>query len=207
MGLLGIDFGELIGPDMSVIETVLRGTVVYFVIFVLLRLVLRGRTGGTTMSDLLVLVLVADAAQNAMADEYRSLANGTVLVATIIGWSFALDWLAYRVPAVERVVHPEKTPLVQNGRLIRSEATGLSLRTDDGARPRWQRKRSPRGGACESAQRGEAERRWAASRPPTRRGQLLASSLRALSSILKRGRGARRAGAAPRPARVRGSQR
>ena len=118
--MLGIDFGELIGPDMSVIETVLRGTVVYFVIFVLLRLVLRGRTGGTTMSDLLVLVLVADAAQNAMADEYRSLANGTVLVATIIGWSFTLDWLAYRVPAVERVVHPEKTPLVQNGRLIRS---------------------------------------------------------------------------------------
>lgn len=119
MGLLGIDFGELIGPDVNVLETVLRGTVMYFVIFVLLRVVLRGRTGGTTMSDLLVLVLIADAAQNAMADDYRSLANGTVLVATIIGWSFVLDWLAYRAPAVQRVVHPEKTPLVQNGRPIR----------------------------------------------------------------------------------------
>jgi len=119
MGLLDIDLGELIGPDLSLLETVLRGTAMYFVIFVLLRLVLRGRTGGTTMSDLLVLVLIADAAQNAMADDYQSLANGIVLVATIIGWSFALDWLAYRVPAVQRVVHPEKTPLVQNGRMIR----------------------------------------------------------------------------------------
>jgi uncharacterized membrane protein YcaP (DUF421 family) len=119
MGLLGIDIGELIGPDVNVLETILRGTFMYFVIFVLLRVVLRGRTGGTTMSDLLVLVLIADAAQNAMADDYRSLANGTVLVATIIGWSFVLDWLAYRVPAVQHVVHPEKTPLVQNGRLIR----------------------------------------------------------------------------------------
>jgi uncharacterized membrane protein YcaP (DUF421 family) len=91
----------------------------YFVIFVLLRVVLRGRTGGTTMSDLLVLVLIADAAQNAMADEYMSLASGSLLVATIIGWSFALDWLAYRLPTVGRIVHPEKTPLVQNGRLIR----------------------------------------------------------------------------------------
>ena len=91
----------------------------YFVIFVLLRVVLRGRTGGTTMSDLLVLVLIADAAQNAMADDYTSLASGTLLVATIIGWSFALDWLAYRVPSVGRIVHPEKAPLVQNGRLIR----------------------------------------------------------------------------------------
>jgi len=119
MGLLGVDFGELIGPDVSVLETVLRGTFMYFAIFVLLRLVLRGRTGGTTMSDLLVLVLVADAAQNAMADDYHSLANGTLLVATIIGWSFALDWLAYRVPRLQRFVHPEKKPLVQNGRLIR----------------------------------------------------------------------------------------
>ena len=119
MGLLGIDFGELIGPDVNVLETILRGTFMYFVIFVLLRVVLRGRTGGTTMSDLLVLVLIADAAQNAMADDYHSLANGTVLVATIIGWSFMLDWLAYRLPAVQRLVHPEKTPLVQNGRLIR----------------------------------------------------------------------------------------
>lgn len=119
MDWLRIDIGEVLGPDLSVTETVLRGTVMYFVIFVLLRVVLRGRTGGTTMSDLLVLVLIADAAQNAMADEYTSLASGTLLVATIIGWSFALDWLAYRMPTVGRIVHPEKTPLVQNGRLIR----------------------------------------------------------------------------------------
>jgi uncharacterized membrane protein YcaP (DUF421 family) len=71
------------------------------------------------MSDLLVLVLIADAAQNAMADDYTSLASGSLLVATIIGWSFALDWLAYRVPGIGRIVHPEKAPLVQNGRLIR----------------------------------------------------------------------------------------
>ena len=119
MDWLGIDFAELLGPDLSVPETLLRGTVMYFVIFGLLRVVLRGRTGGTTMSDLLVLVLIADAAQNAMADDYTSLASGTLLVATIIGWSFALDWLAYRVPSVGRIVHPEKAPLVQNGRLIR----------------------------------------------------------------------------------------
>jgi uncharacterized membrane protein YcaP (DUF421 family) len=119
MDWLSTDVGELLGPDLSVPETLLRGTVMYFVIFLLLRVVLRGRTGGTTMSDLLVLVLIADAAQNAMADDYTSLGSGALLVATIIWWSFALDWLAYRVPAVGRVVHPEKAPLVQNGRLIR----------------------------------------------------------------------------------------
>ena len=77
MDWLGIDVAELLGPDLSVPETLLRGTIMYFVIFGLLRVVLRGRTGGTTMSDLLVLVLIADAAQNAMADDYTSLASGT----------------------------------------------------------------------------------------------------------------------------------
>ncbi|HET9538987.1 MAG TPA: hypothetical protein VFQ46_00155 [Candidatus Limnocylindria bacterium] len=72
MDWLGIDVAELLGPDLSVPETLLRGTIMYFVIFGLLRVVLRGRTGGTTMSDLLVLVLIADAAQNAMADDYTS---------------------------------------------------------------------------------------------------------------------------------------
>ena len=120
MGFLGIDIGELIGPDLNPLETVLRGSVMYLLIFVLLRVVLRGVTAGTTMSNLLVLVLIADAAQNAMADEYASLASGALLVGTIIGWSFALDWLAYRSPAVQRFVHPEKKPLVQNGRLIRT---------------------------------------------------------------------------------------
>lgn len=119
MSIPGLDLAALIGPDLNPIETVLRGSAMYFVIFVLLRVVLRGRTGATTTSDLLVLVLVADAAQNAMAAEYTSLANGALLVATIIGWSFALDWLGYRVPSVQRLVHPERKPLVVNGRLIR----------------------------------------------------------------------------------------
>jgi uncharacterized membrane protein YcaP (DUF421 family) len=130
MELLGFDLGEVLGPDLSVLETVLRGTIMYFVILLLLRVVLRGRTGGATMSDILVLVLVADAAQNAMADDSTSIASGILLVATIIGWSFALDWLAYRVPAVQRYIHPEKTPLIVDGRLVRA-ALARELITED----------------------------------------------------------------------------
>jgi uncharacterized membrane protein YcaP (DUF421 family) len=48
------------------------------------------------ITDLLVIVLIADAAQNGMAGEYRSLTDGLLLVATIVAWSYALNWLAFR---------------------------------------------------------------------------------------------------------------
>jgi uncharacterized membrane protein YcaP (DUF421 family) len=104
---------------VSVLETVARGALMYGVIYLLLRVLLRGRTQGMTTSDLLVLVLIADAAQNAMAAEYHSLSSGVILVATIIGASFVLDWLGYHVPPFERYVHPPRKPLVVSGRIIR----------------------------------------------------------------------------------------
>ena len=115
MVILGFDIGSAFTPDVSLFETVIRGLVTYFSIFLLLRVVLRGKTSAVTVSDLLVLVLIADAAQNAMAAQYNSITNGIVLVATIV-----LDWLAFRFPSVQRFVHPERKPLVVDGRVIRT---------------------------------------------------------------------------------------
>ena len=119
MVILGFDVAAVFTPDVSLLETVVRGVVVYFSIFLLLRVILRGRTSAVTMSDLLVIVLVADAAQNAMASNYLSVTNGIVLVATLILCSVSVDWLAFHIPAVRNFVHPERKALVVDGRIIR----------------------------------------------------------------------------------------
>ena len=117
--ILGFDIGAALTPDVNILETVVRGVVMYLAIFVMLRVVLRGRSSAVTVSDLLVFVLVSDAAQNAMAANYISITNGIVLVGTIFLTSFAVDWLAYRFPRVQAFVHPERKPLVVEGRVIR----------------------------------------------------------------------------------------
>lgn len=119
MEILGFDIAKALTPDKSLFETVIRGAVMYGAVFLLLRVLLRGRAQGLTTGDLIVLVLIADAAQNAMAAEYHSLTNGIVLVGTIVVSSYLLDWLGYHVPAVERRVHPPAKPLIVNGRIIR----------------------------------------------------------------------------------------
>jgi uncharacterized membrane protein YcaP (DUF421 family) len=63
-------------------------------------------------------VLIADAAQNAMAVEYRSLTEGAVLCGTLIGCNYLLDWLAYRFPMLQKVLEPAPLPVVRNGRLL-----------------------------------------------------------------------------------------
>jgi len=117
--ILGFDIPAAFIPDVSLLETVVRGIVMYLSIFVLLRVILGGRTSGVTVSDLLVLVMISDAAQNAMASTYLSLTNGIVLVATIVVTSATMDWLAFRYPSIRRFVHPEHKPLIIDGRLIR----------------------------------------------------------------------------------------
>jgi len=54
----------------------------YLFLFVLFRVVVKRRIGTIGMADLLVLVIIADAAQNGMAGEYRSVTDGFVLVTT-----------------------------------------------------------------------------------------------------------------------------
>jgi uncharacterized membrane protein YcaP (DUF421 family) len=117
--ILGFDIGAALTPDVSIFETIVRGIVTYLAIFLMLRVVLRGRSSAVTVSDLLVFVLVADAAQNAMAAEYHSVTNGIVLVATIFLTSLSVDWLAFRFPRVQQFVHPDRKPLVVDGRVIR----------------------------------------------------------------------------------------
>jgi len=103
------------------LEIVLRGTCVYLALFVLLRVVLKRETGGMSVTDLLVVVLIADAAQNAMAGDYTSVPDGLLLVATIIFWSYALNWLGHRFPRIERFIHPPPLPLIENGRMLHAK--------------------------------------------------------------------------------------
>jgi len=129
--LLEINWHDLLVPTVALGEMVLRGSFVYLGIFVLMRFVLKREAGTITLPDLLMVVLVADAAQNAMAKEYHSVTEGMVLVATLIFWNYGLDWLASRSTRFRRWIHPPPLPLVQDGRLLRRNLRREMLSEDE----------------------------------------------------------------------------
>jgi uncharacterized membrane protein YcaP (DUF421 family) len=117
--VLGMDWAAVLAPRTPLLEIVVRGSLVYLAVFALLRVVLRREAGTVGITDLLVLVLIADAAQNALGADYRSVGDGVLLVATIVLTAYGVDWLGYRFPLVKRLVHPPALPLIQDGRVLR----------------------------------------------------------------------------------------
>jgi uncharacterized membrane protein YcaP (DUF421 family) len=113
-----IDWFNLLYPQTPVLEIILRGTVMYLGLFLILRVVLKREAGTVGLTDLLLIVLIADAAQNGMADNYHSVTDGILLVLTLVFWAFAFDWLGYRFPAFHRFVHPKELLLVKNGKIM-----------------------------------------------------------------------------------------
>jgi len=120
MGLLStVNWREVFLPGAPLVETFVRGTVVYLALVVLLRVVLKREAGALSVTDVLVVVLLGDASQNAMASDHKSIAEGMALVCTILFWNYCLDWLGYRFPAFERLLNPPALCLVRGGKILR----------------------------------------------------------------------------------------
>jgi uncharacterized membrane protein YcaP (DUF421 family) len=126
-----VDWAELFRPDLPVLEIVVRGTVMYLGLLILLRITPNHETGRASPTNLLVIVLLADAAQNAMAGEYRSITDGLVLIGTLIGWSMVVNWLALRVPFVRWLLMSPPVRLVREGQIIAHNLRGQLMSMDD----------------------------------------------------------------------------
>ena len=116
---MNVDWHSFFSPSVGYLDLVLRGTAIYLGLFALLRILVRRHIGTLSLMDLLLIVLIADAAQNAMASEYRSVPEGLVLCGTLIAWNYLFDWLAYRFPAIRRILEPSPLLLIRDGKLQR----------------------------------------------------------------------------------------
>lgn len=113
-----IDWQEIFVPTHPIHEIIIRGTFTYILLFLILRFLLKRQSGVIGIADLLVIVLIADAAQNAMASEYKSITEGAILILTIVFWNYAIDWIGYRFPALQRLTRPPPLLLIKNGEMI-----------------------------------------------------------------------------------------
>lgn len=129
--LFGADWHKMFAPDTPLLEIFIRGTVVYLALFALLRFVVKREVGTVGIADLLVIVVIADAAQNAMAGEYTSVTDGVLLIGTIVGWNLALDGLAYRFPTMRRIIEPRPLELVRHGRMNRRNMRRALITEDE----------------------------------------------------------------------------
>jgi uncharacterized membrane protein YcaP (DUF421 family) len=114
-----VNWSELFGFSVHPAEIVLRGSVMYLFIFLLFRLVLRREIGAIAIADVMLLVLIADAASNGMSGEYKSITDGCILVATLAGWNYFFDWMSFHFPRARRILEPPPLAIVKDGKMQR----------------------------------------------------------------------------------------
>jgi uncharacterized membrane protein YcaP (DUF421 family) len=112
-----IDWEKLFVPSGSLLEIAFRGTAVYLMLFLAMRFLPRRTLGGLGAADLLVVVVIADAVQNAMSGSYESITEGLLLAAVIFGWATLIDWVDYKWPRLH-LAQGAPLLLIRGGRIL-----------------------------------------------------------------------------------------
>ncbi len=119
--LFDVDWAHVLLPQVPLAETFVRGTVMFLALFAILRFAPNRMTGSLGVNDLLLLILLANAAQNAISGQYQSIGDGVLLIGIVTGWSLLIGYGAQRVPLIQRFARPRPRLLVRRGRLLRDD--------------------------------------------------------------------------------------
>jgi uncharacterized membrane protein YcaP (DUF421 family) len=106
------DFGS--GP----LDVVARTALVYVFLVVVLRLAGKREVGQLSLFDLIVLLLVADAVQNAMVGENATLAGGLIAAATLVVLDRLLDVITDRSARARKALEGEPRMLIRDGVIL-----------------------------------------------------------------------------------------
>jgi uncharacterized membrane protein YcaP (DUF421 family) len=119
-------------PDLGdgPLEIILRTAIVYVVLVGLLRIAGKREVGQLSILDLVTLLVISDAVQNAMVGENTTLIGGLVAAATLILLDRGLGVLRDRNPRIRKAIEGEPRMLVRDGRPLRTAMREEGM-TDD----------------------------------------------------------------------------
>ena len=112
-------------------QFVLRAAVVYAVLLAMIRLSGKRTMGQFTPFDMLLIVLLGNAVQNALLGKDTSVGGGLLLAATLIGLNWCVAFVTSRNQRAERLVEGVPVVLARDGRLFRSVLKRELVSEDD----------------------------------------------------------------------------
>jgi uncharacterized membrane protein YcaP (DUF421 family) len=99
-------------------EFVLRGVIVYFFLIVLLRVTGKRQIGQMAPFDLVLLLVLSNAVQNAMNGGDNSVIGGAISAVSLVGTNWVVGLLTYKSKRLEALVEGRPEVLIHNGKLF-----------------------------------------------------------------------------------------
>jgi uncharacterized membrane protein YcaP (DUF421 family) len=107
----------LLSPETPLALLVVRAVVVYAFLLAALRIAGRRELAQMTSFDLVLLLVLSNAVQNALNGGDNSLTGGLVSALTLLALNWGVGYATWRWRAVERVVQGEPVRIVTDGRV------------------------------------------------------------------------------------------
>lgn len=105
-------------PKNPIAEIIVRCTLIYLLLFLVLRFFLNRQAGAVGIPDILTVVLIVEATTDALGRN-ESVTEAAILIMTLMAWSYGLQWIAFRVPSLEFIIASPKVKLIENGKIMR----------------------------------------------------------------------------------------
>jgi len=115
-------------------EFVLRAVIVYVVLLAMIRLSGKRTMGQFTAFDMLLIVLLGNAVQNALLGKDTSMSGGLLLAATLIVLNWTVGFVTARSRRAERLLEGEPVVLARNGHVYRDVLRRELVSRDDFAK-------------------------------------------------------------------------
>ena len=99
-------------------DIVLRATVIFLALYLVVRLLGKRELGQMTPFELIVLVVIGDLIQQGVTQNDFSLTGAVIAVSTIAFWALVFSWLSYLWPWAERLLEGEPRVIVRDGEVL-----------------------------------------------------------------------------------------
>jgi len=99
---------------------------VYLALLAGLRLTGTRQLGQMSTFDLVLLLIIANAVQNAMVGPDTSLAGGLVAAGVLIGWHRVIDWWRLRSRRFAKLLAGEGIMLIHGGKVLEAQRGGIN---------------------------------------------------------------------------------
>jgi uncharacterized membrane protein YcaP (DUF421 family) len=109
---------DLLVPDISILEKIIRPILVYFFLLIALRLGGKRELGQLTGFDLVVLLMLSNTLQNAVIGNDNSVLGGLIGAATLLIINYFVVRISYQHPRIEQLVEGKPTLLMLDGQII-----------------------------------------------------------------------------------------
>lgn len=111
--------GEVFSLQTPLWEIAARGTMVYLVLAVVVRLMPKRHAGNLSPNDLIAMVIVGALAADAIIGDARTVTDILLMVVVVLVLDYAFNIVEYYVPRFRRIAQDTPTLLIHNGQLLR----------------------------------------------------------------------------------------